>query len=137
MKRSFIFYIICNLIAWAVFSLTDYVAETTTNDFEGPIMLILIVVMCITYIIYMFITDKIHASFKWKFMDKLIWFGVGIAFTILISCLVDYNIWIVYQGRTLLNGLEYPFFGMCFVMICLIFFLLFDIGVLLYKRKVR
>lgn len=139
MKQSIRLYIIMNLAAWALFSLVDYIEETTNNDFEVVALIFLLVIVCVTYCIFEFKTERLRRPFKEKAIDKLIWIGISSAFAVLICYLLLNNIWIVKQAQGgwehFLNGVEYVFLAFSLIAICGPFFFIFDIGVWIYQRR--
>lgn len=139
MNQSIRLYIIMNLAAWALFSLVDYIEETTNNDFEFLALIFLLVIVCVTYCIFELKTERFTRPFKEKVIDKLIWIGISAAFSVLICYLMSNNIWIVKQAQGgwehFLNGIEYVFMAFSLVVICSLFFFVFDFGVWIYLRR--
>lgn len=139
MNQSIRLYIIMNLAAWALFSLVDYIEETTNDDFEVVALIFLPVIVCVTYCIFELKTERLTRPFKEKAIDKLIWIGISSAFAVLVCYLLSNNIWIVKQAQGgwehFLNGAEYVFLACCLIAICGAFFFIFDIGVWIYLRR--
>lgn len=137
MKKTAIFFIICNLIGWGVLTWTDYLQESKSADYQLFSVAVTPFVMVGAYIVYIVLNKKIHDSWKQKVLEKLIWLGMGTAFVFVVNWLVSIDIWVVKQELTgwdhMLNGIEYGVFGLFFCYGCLIVFIILDMGVSLCK----
>lgn len=139
MSKSVRLYILMNIVAWIIFSLVDYIEETTANDFFLPAIIILSIIVCIIYCVFEIKTENFRLSFKHKAILKLIWIGITGVFAVPIFFLVCSDMWIIKQARGgwehFLNGIEYGVMGFFLVVFCSLFFFIFDVGVWFYLRR--
>lgn len=136
-----IFYLGSNLILWGMLTILDFVAETqergyyTIDHIFG--LLAAPILMIIAYIIYRIVNDHGDVPFIWRLTDKAILLGMEILITVPVFALVEADLWIVKQARgwgDWMNGLEYVILGMMLGVVCNAFFLIFDLGTVLFLK---
>lgn len=112
MKRPVIFVTAAHIAAWIIFTVADYLDETTESDlafilfFAGP---------ALAAVVYLIFRKKIWQKSALSWWKKMLigagmWLGCSAVFGIPICVLVNYNKWIIYQRPEFvldLNGIEY------------------------------
>ena len=112
MKRPVIFVTAAHIAAWIIFTVADYLDETTESDlafilfFAGP---------ALAAVVYLIFRKKIWEKSALSWWKKMLigagmWLGCSAVFGIPICVLVNYNKWIIYQRPEFvldLNGIEY------------------------------
>lgn len=114
----------------------DYFQETQGTDILfGFSIFGLNTFVTILYIFFMRRIRQVDFSVGKKVLDKLIWVGIGLAFSIPICSLVNVNNWMIEQSVEDFNGLEYFSFAGFFEIGSLLGFIAFDIVYYFYKKK--
>lgn len=133
MKRPVIFVTAAHIAAWIIFTIADYLDETTESDlafilfFAGP---------ALAAVVYLVLRKKIWEKSALSWWKKMLigagmWLGCSAVFGIPICVLVNYNKWIIYQRPEFvldLNGIEY--------MVLAIFYAVIPFAVILLSETV-
>lgn len=132
-RKNAITFLLVQLIAWAGFTMVDFIEETTSNNFEDiAVFGIPIAVVAV----YAFVRKQNwQPDLKYGKRVALIllyWLGMTAGVTAVVMKLIDQDKWIVYQAaggwEHFLNGLEYAVFG---IMLAVIPIVLVSVGELL------
>ena len=132
-RKNAITFLLVQLIAWAGFTMVDFIEETTSNNFEDiAVFGIPIAVVAV----YAFVRKQNwQPDLKYGKRVALIllyWLGMTAGVTAVVMKLIDQDKWIVYQAaggwEHFLNGLEYAVFG---IMLAAIPIVLVSVGELL------
>lgn len=132
-RKNAITFLLVQLIAWAGFTMVDFIEETTSNNFEDiAVFGIPIAVVAV----YAFMRKQNwQPDLKYGKRVALIllyWLGMTAGVTAVVMKLIDQDKWIVYQAaggwEHFLNGLEYAVFG---IMLAAIPIVLVSVGELL------
>lgn len=132
-RKNAITFLLVQLIAWAGFTITDFIEETTSNNFEDiAVFGIPIAVVAV----YAFVRKQNWQPGlkygKWVALILLYWLGMTAGVTAVVMKLINQDKWIVYQAaggwEHFLNGLEYAVFG---IMLAVIPIVLVSVGELL------
>ncbi|MCM1308971.1 MAG: hypothetical protein NC223_10275 [Butyrivibrio sp.] len=123
MKRPVIFVTAAHIAAWIIFTIADYLDETTESDlafvlfFAGPALAV---------VAYLIFRKKIWTKSPLSWWQKMLitagmWLVCSAVLGIPICNLVNYNKWIIYQRPEEfildLNGIEYIVFAMFYAVI--------------------
>ena len=135
--------VVAQMIAWGIFTFTDYYEETTSNDYE---LIICFAVPVVYFLFYLIFRRRIYDTVpvKWKEIAMFfgIWLVLGVSFgTVITFMTCQWNNWIVHRDtggwEHFLNGLEYPLFGFMLVVGFVITAVLCEavIGIINYIKK--
>lgn len=100
-------------IAWALFTIVDFIEETTSFDvqFIQGICLCTPIVIGVLYFIKKEKGQPLKKQIKQLAIWIVTWSLLTIVSTIIIFALVFYDMWIVPQLGYMFDGLEYAIFG--------------------------
>ena len=138
MRKMTIFSVSMLTVAWGLMTFIDLLSEMNVWA-NGIFMMVCIyglwIPAVVAYIMFMKQTGEVNKHIKLKAMDKAVWVGISVLFAVPISILVEKNIWLVDQGPSFLNGIEYPVFGIFFTVLSLFGFWIYDIVVFIIDRR--
>lgn len=131
------------VIAWAGFTVVDFVEETTSNDF---LMAAALGIPIIAAVVYFFMRwrnwQPDTRCGKWIALTLLCWLGMTACAAVIVTVLINHDSWIVHQDREgwehFLNGLEYAGFGATLAVIPIVLVLAGELliwGIMKSKRK--
>ena len=131
------------VIAWAGFTVVDFVEETTSNDF---LMAAALGIPIIAAVVYCFMRwrnwQPDTRCGKWIALTLLCWLGMTACAAVIVMVLINHDSWIVHQDREgwehFLNGLEYAGFGATLAVIPIVLVLAGELliwGIMKSKRK--
>lgn len=115
--RQFKFVTIAQLIAWTLFTISEYIEETFSNSV--PVVLANLIIPSAAAILYLIFKGMVHNSKIAWWANTLyvlgVWFVETYLMTVLIMTLLLNDKWIVHQKRggweNFQNGFEYNFFS--------------------------
>jgi len=126
MKKKLLLILICSILSWALFTGADALEENGVYNIETYFAFGIPILMCGLYCLYSFQTKGWKDKFLIKLRDKAIWLILNALITAVVFYLVGSDRWIVPQGNTFLNGIEYLLFGIFLGGGCFVVMLLFD-----------
>lgn len=115
-------------LAWTLFSIGDYMVEQGGGPDERITIVGLPIAVFCGYILYDLFLER-NKEFLWREAFSFIakFFAAGIGFFLIIYGLLEEDLWIVRQGSSFLNGIEYMAFGVLLMGGCTLVFLLYYI----------
>ncbi|MBD5510495.1 MAG: hypothetical protein HDR08_04490 [Lachnospiraceae bacterium] len=132
-RKNAITFLLVQLIAWAGFTMVDFIEETTSNNFEDIAVFGIPIAVVAVYAFMRKQNWQPDLKYgKWVALILLYWLGMTAGVTAVVMKLIDQDKWIVYQAaggwEHFLNGLEYAVFG---IMLAVIPIVLVSVGELL------
>ena len=127
-RKNAITILLVQLIAWAGFTITDFVEEITSNDFELIAAFGIPIAVVVIYALMRKQNWQPGLKYgKWVALILLYWLAMTLGVTVVVMRLVNQNKWIVPQAtggwENFLNGLEYYLFGIMLAVIPIVLIL--------------